>query len=517
MSRHSDTPGRTHFNPLGEAWTRAIVEAAVDGIITIDEQGIMLYVNPAAERLFGYKADEVLGKNIRMLMPQSYAEHHDEYLARYLRSGQATIVGVIREVVGLRSDGTEFPMELSVSEIHLGDTRLFTGVLHDITRRKQRQEEKDALLRELNKRNIELTCMYRIEESIRSHGELKEIFGDAVQAITQAFAEPESMAVRIIFEDDVFLSTGFSATEWAIDASIVVNGRRRGIVEVFYLEDPESEDDDAFLKEEKDLLEAIASVFGETVERRELEAQVIHASKLASIGELAAGVSHEINNPINAIMNCADILIKDTDHASRQNQFARLIQSEAIRITNIVKNLLTFSRQDSEVRRPTDVKDIVDAVLSLTSKKISKSNVDLRIDIPDDLPQIHCSSEQMQQVLMNLMINALHALDEKYPEAHDNKILRFGAETLDFDGVGGVRLTIEDHGTGIAQAHRDRLFDPFFTTKGRDKGTGLGLSVSDGIVRNHGGVIRVESEPGEYTRFHVDLPLTAVVIKGEET
>lgn len=509
MKTHSDIPGHAATNSLSEAWTRAIVEAAVDGIITIDEKGVILYANPAAERLFGYTSEQLLGNNISMLMPQAYAEHHDEYLARYLRSGQATIVGIIREVVGLRSDGTEFPMELSVSEIHLGDKRLFTGVLHDITRRKQRQEEKDALLRELNKRNVELTCMYRIEESIRSRGDLDEIFRDAVQVITQAFAEPESMAVRITFEDDVFESREFDPTKWRIAAPIEVNGRTRGLVEVYCLENSDCDDDEVFLKEERDLLEAIASVFGETVERRELEAQVIHASKLASIGELAAGVSHEINNPINSIMNCADILIKDTDHASRQNQFARLIQSEAIRITNIVKNLLTFSRQDSEVRRPTAVKDIVEAVLSLSRKKFSKSNVDLRIEIPDDLPQLHCSSEQMQQVVMNLMINALHALDEKYPAADDDKILCVRAEKITYNGADGVRLTVEDHGTGIAPAHRDRLFDPFFTTKGRDKGTGLGLSVSDGIVRNHGGVIRVESELGQYTRFHVDLPLMA--------
>ena len=515
MDTQHDIPTRAPINPLSEAWTRAIVEAAVDGIITIDETGIMLYMNPAAERLFGFKAEEILGKNIKMLMPPPFSDQHDEYLARYLRSGHATIVGIIREVVGLRRDGTEFPMEISVSEIHLGDKRLFTGVLHDITRRKQRQEEKDALLRELNKRNVELTCMYKIEESIRSRGTLEDIFDDAVQVVAQAFADPERIAVRIGFGDEVFDSPNFEATDWHIEAPIVVNGRRRGNVEVYYLQDPEADEEEAFLKEEKDLLEAIASVFGETVERRELEAQVIQASKLASIGELAAGVSHEINNPINAIMNCADILIKDTGADSRQNQFARLIQSEAIRITNIVKNLLTFSRQDSEIRRPTQWKDVVDAVLSMSEKKLSKSNVDLRIDIPEKLPQLHCSNEQLQQVLMNLMINALHALDEKYPEPHINKILRVSARTIDYNGVSGIRLTVEDYGTGIAPAHRDRLFDPFFTTKGRDKGTGLGLSVSDGIVRNHGGVIRVESELGKYTRFHVDMPLKSTEAKSQ--
>jgi PAS domain S-box-containing protein len=507
MEPVENIPDHRQVEPLGEAWTRAIVEAAVDGIMTIDDKGIILYCNSAAERLFGYRAEEILGKNISMLMPSPYAEQHDEYLARYLRSGHATIVGIIREVVGLRKNGTEFPMELSVSEVHMGERRLFTGVLHDITRRKKAQEEKDLLLRELNKRNIEMTCMYRIEESIRSQDVLDGIFADAVEFIRQAFFEPEAMAARIVFDDTAFTSEGFNETAWRLQAPIVVNGRRRGCIEVFYLDTPDTEDEEPFLKEEADLIEAIGSVFGEKIERQEAEAQVIHASKLASIGELAAGVSHEINNPINSIMNCADILIKDTEPHSRQNQFARLIQSEAIRITNIVKSLLTFSRQDSEFKRPVQLHTIVEGVLSLSRKKFSKSNVDLQIQIPGDLPELYCSSEQMQQVLMNLMINALHALDEKYPEAHDNKLLSVVAQKISFNGSDGIRLTVEDHGTGIAPAHRDRLFDPFFTTKGRDKGTGLGLSVSDGIVRSHGGTIRVESELGEFTRFHVDLPL----------
>jgi signal transduction histidine kinase len=235
---------------------------------------------------------------------------------------------------------------------------------------------------------------------------------------------------------------------------------------------------------------------------------VIQASKLASIGEFAAGVAHEINNPVNGIMNCADIVKRELPEDHPKRQFAELIRSEAERIAAIVRNLLAFARQEErEHFQPAHLSDIVETVLSLTRKKIAKSNVHLEVEVPEDLPEVPCRSEQLQQVLMNLIINALHALDERYRGMNPDKILRISAEPTEYDDTAYLRLTVEDHGVGIADHHRERLFDPFFTTKGRDVGTGLGLSISNAIVRDHGGHITVESELGRYARFHVDLPL----------
>jgi signal transduction histidine kinase len=154
--------------------------------------------------------------------------------------------------------------------------------------------------------------------------------------------------------------------------------------------------------------------------------------------------------------------------------------------------------------------DIVNVVLSLSRKSIAKAHIDLNVDVPEDLPKVRCRSERIQQVLMNLIINAIHALDERYHGADDNKRLFIRGGVIANGRKRLMRLTVEDWGTGIEPIHIDRLFDPFFTTKGRDKGTGLGLSVSDGIVKEHGGTLSVESELGSYTRFHVDLPLERV-------
>ncbi|MBI4558228.1 MAG: PAS domain S-box protein [Candidatus Hydrogenedentes bacterium] len=490
-----------------DAWTRAIVETAVDGIITIDEGGLIEYFNPAAERMFGYKAAEVHGKNIKLLMPSPDREAHDRYIADYRKTGKAKIIGIGREVTGRRKDGSTFPMHLAVSEVTLGGRRIFTGIIHDITAQRKAQQEKDRLLTDLNKRNIELTCLYRMGESTRSRELMADIFNDVVRLIRPAFSQPEATCARVTFDGEVYVDSDFRTTEHRISADIIASGRKRGEVEVFFRGERPTLEIGPFLEEERDLIDAVARGIGETVERREAEAKVIQASKLASIGELAAGVGHEINNPVNAIMNCADLLVKNLDEAPKNRQLAQLIRSEADRIANIVSNLLTFSRQDREHHSPARLCDIVEGVLSLTSKKIAKSHISLLVDVPETLPKVKCRSEQIQQVLMNLIINAMHALDERYPGMDPDKLLAISAHQIGDDGRPFLRLTIEDHGSGIAPSNLERIFDPFFTTKGRDKGTGLGLSVSDGIVKDHGGSILVESEVGRFARFHVDLPL----------
>lgn len=498
----------SHAHDDGVAsWTEAVVEAAIDAIITIDEYGRIEFVNTSVQRMFGYSAEELIGQNISILMPEPHRSLHDAYLQRYRDSGERHIIDTIREVDGRRKNGTTFPIEISVSEVKVGSRRIFTGILHDITARRRTQEEKDRLLRDLNKRNIEMTCLYDVGELLRSSRDMHEICTTLAELIRKGFVDPHLVSGRVYFDGAEFTSGPFSDTEYRLSSEILVQGRKRGEIAVGHLGMPTAGSDTPFLPSEQDLIVGIASVLSSTIERRDAESKVIQASKLASIGELAAGVGHEINNPLNAVINCADILIESLPVGSKERQFAELARSESERIARIVRNLLTFSRQHREHHSPARLKDIVDAVLSLSRKKIEKSFVDLVVDVPEDLPRIKCRSEQLQQVVMNLLINALHALDERYPARDPNKRLQITGSEIDINGRPFLRLTVEDTGTGIAPLHMDRLFDPFFTTKGRDVGTGLGLSVSDGIVKDHGGQIWVESEHGSYARFHVDLPL----------
>jgi PAS domain S-box-containing protein len=240
---------------------------------------------------------------------------------------------------------------------------------------------------------------------------------------------------------------------------------------------------------------------------RKLEEQLIHSQKIESIGTLAGGVAHEINNPINGIMNYAQLILDRMEKENPATELAREILDETRRIARIVKNLLTFARREKQSHSPAQLADIVSSVLSLIQTVMRHDQIALELAIPEDLPKIKCRSQQIQQVLMNLMTNARDALNERYPGYSSAKKLRVSAELIQRQGRKFIRTTVEDSGSGIPSEILDRIFDPFFTTKPKETGTGLGLSISYGIVKDHNGELSVESEPGRYTRFHMDLPV----------
>jgi PAS domain S-box-containing protein len=242
-------------------------------------------------------------------------------------------------------------------------------------------------------------------------------------------------------------------------------------------------------------------------ENRRLEATLRQQQKLDSIGTLAAGVAHEINNPIMSVLNCAQLILDQAQSDSETARDARAIVQETERIAAIVRNLLQFARHDKQERSPARIGDIVESTLSLTRAVLRHDQVKLEIEIPDGLPPTRCRSQQIQQVLMNLLTNARDALNEKYPGRHDDKILRVRCTQVIKGGRDWIRVTVEDHGVGIREDIADRVFDPFFTTKPKEKGTGLGLSVSHGIAKEHGGDLFFESQTGVHTLFHLDLPV----------
>jgi PAS domain S-box-containing protein len=242
------------------------------------------------------------------------------------------------------------------------------------------------------------------------------------------------------------------------------------------------------------------------IEARRLveEARLQQIQKLVSIGTLASGVAHEINNPLMGLMNYAE-LVKDRAKDATSLEYLTEIGIEGNRIARIVRNLLSFSRQDTEEHSSTDIKDIIDGSMCLVGSTLRKDQISIQLDIAEDLPQLKCRSQQIQQVLINLLTNAHDALVARYPNYDDNKLVRITARLFQREGEDWIRTTIEDHGTGISEDVAQHIFDPFFTTKPKDKGTGLGLSVSFGIVREHHGELTVVSVLGEFTRFHMDL------------
>ncbi len=237
-------------------------------------------------------------------------------------------------------------------------------------------------------------------------------------------------------------------------------------------------------------------------ERIQLERDLRHSEKLASVGQLATGLAHEIGTPLNIISGRAEYLLRRPRSPEEISENLHTIQSQIDRIAGIVRQLLEFSRRKEPNFRRVDIASIVTGVPRLLQHKIDEKSIQVLLSTSPPLPKVWADPDLLQQVFVNLFMNSVHALDP-------NGSIHIETALLSSDGPQGnrVRICFEDNGQGIPANDLDRVFDPFFTTKDVGEGTGLGLSVSYGIVKEHGGEIHVESEPGRFTRFTIILPL----------
>lgn len=243
------------------------------------------------------------------------------------------------------------------------------------------------------------------------------------------------------------------------------------------------------------------------------KSEALRTGQLAAIGELAAGVAHEINNPINGIINYTQILLDNEEgrYDDTDRDFMGRIIKEGERIAVIVGNLLSFARQRDDVVEEMRLKEIIEDSVSLLMHQFQKDGIHLSVDIPNDLPLINGNPQQMQQVIVNLLTNAAYALNQRYMEATTDKRLEIRCQHISTKGKGYIRTTVTDWGIGIPQDIIDHIFDSLFTTKPPGKGTGLGLSISKGLVRDHQGFLSVESTLGGPTIATVDLPSGMIV------
>ncbi len=249
------------------------------------------------------------------------------------------------------------------------------------------------------------------------------------------------------------------------------------------------------------------------LQEREMEKKVsLMASKLSqkhkleSIGTLASGIAHEINNPINGVLNYGQIILDSAPDDKNIKVYAKEIITETERIAVIVRDLLDFSKQNHLEKEYTRIEDIISGTLSLINVIIKRDEITLNVNTAKNIPKIKCRSQQIQQVLMNLVSNARDALNEAYSEYDENKVININCMQYTLNKRKWVRLIVEDFGGGISKDSMTKIFDPFYSTKGRFKGTGLGLSISYVIIKEHNGEIAVESEEGRFTRFIISLP-----------
>lgn len=236
------------------------------------------------------------------------------------------------------------------------------------------------------------------------------------------------------------------------------------------------------------------------------QVESIRTAQLAAIGELAAGVAHEVNNPINGIINFAQLLYDDCQEESEQAMILKRIIQEGERIATITYNLLSFARENENDQILVDLNEVVSDSISLVEHQLKNDCIQIETDLALPSTLIIGNHLQLMQVVLNMISNSRFALNERYRDPSPDKLIHFSTSSVDIDGKKYCRLVVRDHGTGIPQGILAKLFDPFFTSKQAGKGTGLGLSISYGIVKNHNGTLRVDSILNKFTEMIIEIP-----------
>jgi len=233
----------------------------------------------------------------------------------------------------------------------------------------------------------------------------------------------------------------------------------------------------------------------------------IRTAQLAAIGELAAGVAHEVNNPINGIINFAQLLLDDAEKGSQQAEILTRIVKEGERIATIIYNLLSFARENENEQTFIDLNEVVRASISLVEHQLKNNGIEISTRLHEPSCLIRGNFLQLQQVVLNLLSNSRYALNERYREPNPLKKIHISCEPVLIEGVEYIRMAVKDLGTGIPQGILEKLFEPFFTSKPAGLGSGLGLSISYGIIKNHNGILRVDSMLNKFTEMIVEIPV----------
>jgi signal transduction histidine kinase len=365
----------------------------------------------------------------------------------------------------------------------------------------------------LHERIKELTCLYGISQLVSIPNlSLEDLLNNIVKIIPPAWQYPEITMSRITLDNRSYATPDFKAGEQKISSDILVKGKNRGRVEVFYTEAKPEIDEGPYLKEERKLINSISQQIALIIERKQYEEersnlseQLRHADRLATIGQLAAGVAHELNEPLGNMLGFAQLAKKSSGLPAQVEQDIDKIIKASLHAREVVKKLVLFARQIPPNKIQVNLNRIVEEGLYFLEARCVKEGIQLVRLFEPSLPDITADPSQLNQVLVNLVVNAVQAM---------NKGGRLTIQTIDNDEH--VSLVVEDTGIGMSEEVMKHIFIPFFTTKEVGQGTGLGLSVVHGIVASHGGTIKVESTLGKGSRFEVILPKKAVKPEGEK-
>lgn len=364
----------------------------------------------------------------------------------------------------------------------------------------------------LRERVKELTCLYGIANVTQRSGmSVEQALEAIVELLPPAWQFPDIASARIVFDGQSFTTPGFCESPHRQAAELIVAGRSRGFVEVVYSQDGHDYAAFPFLEEERSLIDMVAREIAIHIERSEAEEsnirlrdQLRHADRLATLGQLAAGVAHEINEPLANILGFAQLAKKTPKIPQQTAGDLDKIAECCLHAREVIRKLLTFARQMPPEKAQIDLNQIVTDGLFFLESRCAKSGIEVIRHLDPKLPAISADASQLHQVLVNLVVNGIQAMRDG------------GTLTIQTRVSGdSLCLVVQDTGVGMTPEVKQNIFTPFFTTKDVNEGTGLGLAVVDGIVASHGGTIQVDSAEGKGARFEVRLPLAALAEAAE--
>jgi PAS domain S-box-containing protein len=488
---------------------RALVETAVDGVILIDADGRVQMFNPACEKLFGYVAAEVIGQNVKMLMPSPYRDEHDRYLNSYARTAVKKIIGIGREVTGQRKDGSTFPMDLSVGETMEDGKPIFVGIIHDLTERERAGREireTAARMRALVETAVDGVIMIDAKGRVQTFNPACEkLFG---YAAGEVIGKNVKMLMPAPYRDehdrylDNFHRTG---ERKIIGIGREVTGQRRdGTTFPMGLSVGEARQDGESI---------FVGIIHDLTGRKHTEEQLIQAQKMEAVGQLSGGIAHDFNNLLTVIVGNAEFLGEELRARHDLQRLAFTIVQAGERGAELTQRLLAYGRRQTLNPVEIDCNQLVTGMRKLMQRTLSEE-IDIKVALDTELASAFADAGQLENAILNLAINAKDAmpsggtitittanmhLDERYSEQHP-----------EVHPGHYVMIAITDDGHGMPKHVLEHVFEPFFTTKDVGKGSGLGLSMVYGFVKQSNGHVAIYSEPDLGTTVRIYLPATTM-------
>jgi PAS domain S-box-containing protein len=486
-----------------EARKAAILDSVLDCIVTIDHEGCITEFNPAAERTFGHRRDDVVGKELAdVIIPSSLREEHRRGLARYLATGEARVLGKHVEVTAVRADGGEFPAELAITRIPLEGPPSFTGCLRDITERKRSEEalrRGEALLAKAQRLSSTGSFSWRVATD-------EIIWSEALYRIFE-FDPRIRMTLELIgsrvHPDDISLMYDMVARaqngkDFEYEHRLEFPDRSVKYLHVVA----------HATRDQNGVLEYIGAVQDVTQRRLSEEAlgkvrsELAHMSRVTSLGALTASIAHEVNQPLSGIITnastCLRMLTADPPNVDGALETARRTIRDGLRASDVISRLRALFAKKSVITESMDLNQATEEVIALARSELQRKKVILRPELAVDLPPVTGDRVQLQQVVLNLLMNASDAMSG-IDDRPRQLVIRTEQDERD-----SVRLSVQDTGVGLEPQDLDRVFDAFYTTK--SDGMGIGLSVSRSIIERHHGRLWAAPNDGPGATFLFSIP-----------